>query len=293
ADNNVNSIQNSGTYTNKVKDQQTIYARVGYTNSSCYSTVSITLIVNKIPAITPVGVIRICDLNDDNVETADLTLQEAEMLSGMTATNYTVTYHITSNAAMAGTGAIGNPSNFSTSISQVVYVRVSDNATGCFAVTKIDLELVDLPTVSTPLPTYSLCDTNGNGFEVFDLASLIPDIVGTQQGLQVTFHYSNTDAEAGTPALPLQYQNGSANLQTIYVRVFHPTTECYVITTLTLEVVANPVLNIPLEPYVICSGSYGTINIFLYGKALVNATGENYTFSFYETESGAKNDINE
>src|SRR5690554_8200468 len=82
----------------------------------------------------------------------------------------------------------------------------------------------------------------------------------------MTFHYSNSDAEAGTPSLPLQYQNGSANLQTIYVRVFNPTTGCYVVTTLTLEVVANPVLNMPLDPYVICSGSYGTINIFLYGK---------------------------
>src|SRR5690554_6100901 len=293
ADNNVNAIQNTGTYTNKVKDQQTIYARVGYTNSSCYSTVAITLIVNKTPAITPVGVMRICDIGNDNVETVDLTSNESVLLTGLTATAYTVSYHITSNAAMAGTGAIGNPSNFSTSISPVVYVRVTDNVTGCFAVTKIDLELVDLPVVSNPLPKYSLCDTNGNGFEVFDLASLIPGIVGSQRGLQVTFHYSNSDAEAGTPSLPLQYQNGSANLQTIYVRVFNPTTGCYIVTTLTLEVVANPVLNMPLEPYVICSGSYGTINIFLYGKALVDATGENYTFSFYETESDAENEINQ
>src|SRR5690554_563097 len=293
ADNNDNVIQNSGTYTNKAKNQQTIYARVGYTNSSCYSTVAITLIVNIIPAITPIGIIRICDINNDNVETVDLTSSEAEMLTGLVATDYTVTYHITSNAAMAGTGVIGNPSNFSTSISQVVYVRVTDNVTGCFVVTKIELELVDLPLVTNPLPKYTLCDTNGNGFEVFDLASLIPGIIGTQRSLQVTFHYTNADAEAGTPALPLQYQNGSANLQTIYVRVFNPGTGCYTITTLTLEVLANPVLNIPSEPYVICSGSYGTINIFLYGKALVDATNENYDFHFYETESDAHNDINQ
>src|SRR5690554_773546 len=151
ADNNDNVIQNSGTYTNKAKNQQTIYARVGYTNSSCYSTVAITLIVNKIPAITPIGIIRICDINNDNVETVDLTSSEAEMLTGLVATDYTVTYHITSNAAMAGTGVIGNPSNFSTSISQVVYVRVTDNVTGCFVVTKIELELVDLPLVTNPL----------------------------------------------------------------------------------------------------------------------------------------------
>src|SRR5690606_27308097 len=154
--------------------QQTIYARVGYTNSSCYSTVAITLIVNKTPAITPVGEMRICDIGNDNVETVDLTSNESVLLTSLTATASKISYHITSNASMADTGAISNPSNLSTSISPVVYVRVTDNVTGCFAVTKIDLELVDLPVVSNPLPKYSLCDTNGNGFEVFDLASLIP-----------------------------------------------------------------------------------------------------------------------
>src|SRR5690554_7319825 len=294
-DNNVNAISNTGTYTNKVRNQQTIYARVGYTNSSCYATIPITLIVNKTPPITPIGTIFVCDINNDNVETVDLTTNESELLTGLIATNYTVTYHISSNAAMAGTGAIGNPSNFSTSTSHIVYVRVTDKITGCFAVTSIEMQLVDLPSVNTPLPTYKLCDSNGNGFETFNLGGLIPSIVGSQQGVDVSFHYTQADAEEGTPSLPLQYQNVSPNLQTIYVRVFNSSTGCFVITTLTLEVVANPELTLPMEPYVICNanGNYGTINIYLYGKALVDATGQNYAFHFYETQSDAENGLNQ
>ena len=295
ADNNVNAIFNTGTYTNKVKDQQTIYARVGYANSSCYATVPITLVVNKTPPITPIGSMFICDINNDNVETVDLTSKESQLLTGLTATNYTITYHISANAAMSGTGAIGNPSNFSTSTSNIVYVRVTDINSGCFAVTEIELVLVDLPLVTTPLPVYRLCDTNGNGFESFDLGSLIPGIVGNQQGVDVSFHYSQLDAQEGVSPLSLQYQNVSPNIQTIYVRVFNSSTGCFVVTTLTLEVIANPVLTLPMEPYVICNanGNYGTINIFLYGKALVDATGQNFTFQFYETESDARNALNQ
>ena len=293
ADANVNAIVNTGAYINKVKDQQTIYVRVGFVNSSCYNTVPLVLIVNKSPAITPIRSLKVCDTGNDGVETVNLRSNESTMLAGLNAANYTVTYHISSSAAMAGTGVIGNPTSFSTNTAKTVYARVTDNITGCFVVTKIELELVDMPVVANPLPVYALCDTNGNGFEEFDLASQKASIVGTQQGLDVTFHYTNADAQSGTNPLPNKYQNVSPNVQTIYVRVSNASTGCFVVTTLKLEVKANPVLNVPTTPYVICSNTgFGTINLYLYGKDLVDATGINYTFKFYETQSDAQNDVN-
>jgi len=293
ADANVNAIVNTGTYINKVKDQQTIYVRVGFTNSSCYNTVTLVLKVNKTPAITPIRSIKLCDINNDGVEAVNLRSKESVMLTGLNAANYTVTYHISSAAAMAGTGVIGNPTSFSTNVSKVVYARVADNTTGCFAVTRIDLELIAMPVVANPLPTYYKCDTDGNGFEIFDLASLKPSIIGAQPGLDVTFHYTNADAQTGANPLANQYQNVSANVQTIYVRVFNASSDCYVVSTLKLEVKANPVITLPSTPYVICSDSgFGTINIYLYGKALVDATGQNYSFQFFETQSDAENNIN-
>jgi len=293
ADANVNAIVNTGTYINKVKDQQTIYVRVGFTNSSCYNTITLVLKVNKTPAITPIRSIKVCDLNNDGVETVNLRSKESVMLTGLNAANYTVTYHISSAAAMGGTGVIGNPTSFSTSVSKIIYVRVTDNVTGCFVVTRIDLELVAMPLVANPLPTVYKCDKDGNGFETFDLASLKAGIIGTQQGLDVTFHYTNADAQTGASPLANQYQNVSANVQTIYVRVFNASSDCYVVSTLKLEVKANPVINVPSTPYVVCSDSgFGTINIYLYGKDLVDATGQNYTFQFFETQSDAENNIN-
>ncbi|WP_163430372.1 T9SS type B sorting domain-containing protein [Flavobacterium sp. xlx-214] len=292
ADANANAIGNTGAYINKVKDQQTIYVRVGFTNSSCYNTVPLLLKVNKTPPINPIGKIVVCDVNNDAVEVVNLTSKEAELLQGLNATNYTVTYHISISAAMSGTGAIGNPTSFSTSVSKVIYVRVVDKTTGCFAVTRVELELASMPTIANPLPTAYMCDTDGNGFEVFDLASMRASIVGIQQGLSVSFHYTNSDAQSGVSPLPNQYQNVSPNVQTIYVRVFNATTGCFVVSTLKLEVKANPVINVPTTPYVICSDSgFGRINLYLYGKDLVDATGHNYGFQFFETQSDAENNV--
>src|SRR5690606_7559987 len=142
---NVNAIFNTGSYINKVKDQQTIYVRVGLTDASCYNTVTLQLIVNKMPNITPIGFLYVCDINNDFVEVVNLKSKEAEIMAGLNAANYTVTYHTSSQGANSGTGVIANPTSFSTNVSKVVYVRVVDNVTGCFATIKIDLVLVSLP----------------------------------------------------------------------------------------------------------------------------------------------------
>src|SRR5690606_4867478 len=173
-----------------------------------------------------------------------------------------------------------------------IFVRITNDATGCYTVTVVSLVLDPMPFVANPLPTFSKCDVNGDGFEVFELGTLIPGIIGVQQGLDVTFHYTSADAHSGAPALPLNYQNVTPNVQTIHVRVTNATTGCYVVSTMDLRVQANPVLNIPDEPYVICSSSgFGTINLTLYGQELINATGNLLLFDFYETESNALNDV--
>lgn len=289
---NVNRIFNTGTYVNKVKDQQTIYVRVGFTNSTCYNTVTLQLIVNKTPAITPIGFIEVCDINNDFVEVVNLRSKESVLLTGLNAANFTVTYHTNAQNALSGTGVIANPTAFSTSVASEVWVRVVDNTTGCFATSRIELKLVEMPVVANPLPTYSICDDNANGFEVFDLANRKPGIVGSQQGVDVTFHYTNADAQAGVNPLPNQYQNVSPNVQTIYVRLTNSSTSCFVVTTMKLEVLAAPVVNVPTTPFVICSDSgFGTINLYLYGKDLLDAMGANYSFKFYETQANAIDDV--
>ena len=290
AQNNFNRILDINQYNNIVVNEQTIYIRVGYNNSSCYSIEELQLIVNGAPVITPISNIRLCDIGNNNVELFNLRVVEPLLMADLTG--YTVTYHTTQANAINGSPSIGNPGSFSNSVSNTVFIRVTNNATGCYVVTVVSLVLDPVPFVANPLPTLYKCDVNGDGFETFDLASQIPSIVGNQQGLSVTFHYTNANAQSGTSPLSLNYQNVSPNVQTIYVRVYNPSTGCYVVSTMDLRVKANPVLNIPAEPYVICSSSgFGTINLTNYGQALINQTGQLLQFNFYETESNALNEL--
>ena len=78
---------------------------------------------------------------------------------------------------------------------------------------------------------------------------------------------------------PTTIKNVSPNVQTIYVRVFNASTGCFVISTMKLEVIAAPVVNVPSNFYIICSDSgYGQINLYLYGKDLLDSTGLNLGF---------------
>src|SRR5690606_36523221 len=132
-------------------------------------------------------------------------------------------------------------------------------------------------------------DEENDGFMVFDLTSRISEITNGEEGLIVTFHYTSSDAASGSNALPGEYQNVVANVQTIHVRVENADTGCYTLTTMNLVVNAGPVVNVPDEPYIECSsnqsGSGHHIDLTLYGAMLTNGT--SYIVQYYETEADA------
>lgn len=57
---------------------------------------------------------------------------------------------------------------------KTIYVRVENEATGCYQIVDFDLVIPEGPPIATEI-NYELCDLDGNGTELFDLAS--------QQGL--------------------------------------------------------------------------------------------------------------
>src|SRR5690606_5833072 len=161
---------------------------------------------------------------------------------------YTVTYHTSLVNAQAGTPLIAGVLNY-TSSSTTIWVRVENNATGCFDVVELQLIVNPLPVVPVPVPAYTLCDVDqpGNQIEVFDLHSQLGNIIGSQSGLLVTFHESDLEAQQGINDLPQFYTIGSASpAQTLHVRVEDATTGCFVVTTMDIRVEPLPVLIPPL-----------------------------------------------
>lgn len=293
ATNNVNRILNLDAYNNIVANVQTIYVRVGYINSTCASIVPLKLIVKPTPEINEPTPLHVCGASVNGIANFDLTLKNSEILGDLNPFDYLITYHITGLEAEAGTNQITNPTNYSNLTSSVVFVRVQDKTTGCYKVVKLSLIIDQIPSVIKPIPTYQLCDDNFDGFQVFDLASKVPSIVGNQTGLEVTFYYTNADANSKINPLVSPYQNVVQNVQTIYVRVENVNSGCYAISTMDIRVNPMPVLNTASMPFEVCSNTdtnFGTVDLTSFNNQLLNG-GPNYDLKYFETEANANNNL--
>ncbi|UPQ78562.1 T9SS type B sorting domain-containing protein [Flavobacterium azooxidireducens] len=267
---------------------QTIYVRVINTGATdCPSITTFNLIVNPFPVInTTPDDYALCDDDTDGVQVFDLSSRLTNILGGLDPSLHTVTFHPSQAEAIVGTPQL--PPSYSSS-TQTIWVRVTINATGCYDVAPLELVVNPLPIANLPTPL-TLCDDNnpGDEEEEFDLTQAIAEIVGTQQGLVVTFHFTLLQAQQGTNALPTLYTNTS-NVQTIHVRVLNPVTGCYSTTTLDLRVEPLPILLIPINPITLCDDNNDGLATFDLGALipdLLNGATD-ITVTFHETEQEA------
>ncbi|MBC8882647.1 hypothetical protein H9X57_02300 [Flavobacterium piscinae] len=281
-------IPNSANYLSINPWLQTIYVRVINTGATdCPSITTFDLIVNPFPVInTTPDDYELCDDDTDGIQVFDLASRLSNILDGLDPSLHTVTFHSNEAEAIIGTPQL---STLYSSSTQAVWVRVVINATGCFDVAPLELVVNPLPIANLPTPL-SLCDDNnpGDEQEEFDLTQSIGEIVGTQEGLEVTFHFTLLQAQQGTNALPTLYTNVT-NVQTLHVRVLNPVTGCYSTTTLDLRVEPLPTLLIPINPITLCDDNNDGLATFDLGALipdLLNGASD-ITVSFHETEQEA------
>lgn len=210
----------SNIYTIGAAYSQTIYARIESTVTTNFDISSFELIVEPLPATIPPNPIVLIDTDGDGYELFDLTIRETAIVNP--SPDIVISYFETLPDAEAGVNAIASPftyQNIQTPV-QTVYVRVEDLNTGCYAIEPMDLIIDTIPSVPTTLQNnFVVYDADGDGVAIFDLTLLIPEITGTQSGLEVTFYETETDAQNKTNAVntPEAYEN-ITNPQTMYAR---------------------------------------------------------------------------
>ena len=282
-------------YTNIVQCLQTIYVRVAYDATGCTNFTQLQLIVNPTPVANEnTTALEVCDDNADGLACFDLNVATSDVLNGLDASEYTVTYYVLEANAQAGTNAITNLTCFTntTANQQTIWVRVENNETACFDVVSLDLIVNPLPLVAFPIASYTLCDTTSPGDQVeeFDLDSQIPLIVNNQTGMQVTFHFSATDAEQGINPLASPYTN-LATAQTLHVRVENIDTGCFVTSTMDIRVEPLPAPVPPLanDPLLnVCDTNGDGIAEFDLNALIADMQqGGNFSVAFYSTEQDA------
>lgn len=206
-------------------------------------TYSETVCVNVAAEITSLqpDPIIVCQTTGSAI--VDLTSRNVQILNGLSASNYSITYYNSQLDADSQTGVIQNPTSFPVTTATALFARIDDNSSACYAVEEIDIEYS--VAMYNSVNDIELCDDlNANGIEVFDLTGQIAGILGMQDPADYEVRFFETQQAAndnmGAIATPAAYTN-TVNPQTIYVRVSNVADQdCFATGTFQVRVLALP-----------------------------------------------------
>ncbi|MCO6148914.1 hypothetical protein NHE85_12545, partial [Flavobacterium sp. NRK1] len=245
----------------------------------CAQIVELPLIVNPLPPVADLEPFAHCEQNTDGAY--DFNIQEYvnNALGGNEADEYDVDFF--EDAALT-TPAVPVTAYPVTGGSGTVYVRVTNNDTGCMIVKELSL-LVEEGAIANPITTvFDECDYDGANdgiISTWDLTVVEGEVLGTQDpaGYEVTYYTSLEDAESYENAIatPEAYTNTIADDQTIWVRVTNTATlsKCHDITTFTLHVerLAEPVITGENGSNTVCVDVDGTTDGLLLDSGVAPA----------------------
>ncbi|WP_418514181.1 T9SS type B sorting domain-containing protein [Corallibacter sp.] len=274
---------------------QTVYVRVE-TNLGCVDFTTLNLQVIDAPIANTPAILLSCDPSNQGIGTFNLTDAESEILAGNTQA-VTVTYYSLQTEAIAGTPQITDPTLFTNNqaYNQTVYARVDSDATDCFSIAPIVLEVFDTPTVAAVQPLEVCDDFNNDGFAEFNLDSQTPLLLNGNTNITISYHASYTDAEDNLSQLTSPYTNTDNEQQTIYVRAENDLNpDCFSISTFDIVVIPAPTIINPTALQVCDDGtSDGITSIDLTLKdEEITGGNPNYSVSYHISQDDANDNIN-
>lgn len=227
------SAGNSGTYTVKID--------IPLGNSSCVIEDSVNVILSSTQTASPISDFTICDdASGDGLEIFDLTTKKDEILNAVPNANYNISYHYTSDDALTNNNSILDPITNSSN-PQPIFVRIEDTVNGCMAYSTFALVVDTLPQVTSPTDLIVCDDAAQNGLTTIDLNVKNNEITNGHPDLIVTYHHSQSEAEAGVNAITSPYQNTSRR-EHLIVRVENAQKGCASITQLNIAVLDSPLI---------------------------------------------------
>ncbi len=232
AETNANAI--TGTIQN-TSSPQPIFVRIEDTVNGCLAFSTFNIVVNEKPNyVEPDPIVACQDPTLEGYTRVDLNVANDQIINGNTA--LFVTYHYSQPEADLGINPIFSP-YYNFNASETLFVRIYDPNTGCFSTTTISVEFQNSPEINQENQWINACEQDVDGFEDFDLTSVIDNVLQGLTGLTVSFHESLFDAQNNLNPIadPENYQNTVPNFQVIYIRVQDETTGCYAITALELH----------------------------------------------------------
>ncbi|MEJ2113388.1 MAG: choice-of-anchor L domain-containing protein, partial [Flavobacteriaceae bacterium] len=211
-------------------------------NTTCIFDDEVTITINSEQSTSPIPNYELCDANNDGVEQFDLSTKDSDVLASVPSGSYAFSYHYSDSDARNNVnsiiGSILNSSN-----PQSIFVRIEDTNTGCLTYGTFDLELNTLPNITTPTTLVTCEDEIADGYTGFDLTTKDSEITSGQSNLNVTYHFTQADADNGVNSILSPYYNTNTPNDQLFVRVTDTQTGCVSTTTLDLTILDSPIIN--------------------------------------------------
>ncbi|WP_235922083.1 T9SS type B sorting domain-containing protein [Flavobacterium phycosphaerae] len=247
-----NPISNLTNFINQTIDTQTIWIRVETTATGCSDIVTLQLIVDPLPtAMQPAYLpYSLCDDSLPNAyEVFDLGSKITDILMGQTGV--TVTFYYSQTDAVTAVNPLPLLYTNAVPAVQTLWIRLENDDTGCFVLSTIDIRVEPIPSPIPPVEPFTICDTNQDGVDGFNLNTLTADIL---QGADytITYHETITDAELGNNPLASPYFNLYPFIQFIYASAVDNVNGCRSVIPIELHVEPQPKMPITIAPLVQC-----------------------------------------
>lgn len=180
-----------------------------------------------------------CDLEQDGFTTFNLFDADQTVTLGNPSLSI-IGFYNSLLEAQQQIDPILTPNSFENTVTnQTVYALVSNNQSGCTAISQVTLQISN-----NNLPTYSLeaCDDGIiDGFTTFNLSQVTSQIIPlAPAGASVAYYLNEEDAFAEINALLINFENTIQHTQTIFAQITTNGSDCYSITQVNLSVLYTP-----------------------------------------------------
>ena len=286
ADNHVNTLPSN--YRNTTPGKETIFIRLeNNLNQNCYSIKSFNIIINTLPEAFDSTLIQ-CD--DDGYPEGFTTFNLNQAKNSITggASNRNLEYYYSISDAENGLNKIDGNSFRNVTNPQLLYVKVSNDLTGCYSVARLTLEA---STTSANDAQLNQCDDDGteDGYYTFTLSDANTDVLSMlPTNLELFYYETYEDALLETNPLPNTFTNTVPYSQSIYARVEN-SNACYGISKVELIVFKMP--NVEIESESIYCLNYFPQTITIDGGIIGDAP-SNYTYTWSTGESTSEIRVN-
>jgi gliding motility-associated-like protein len=204
----------------------------------------IQVTLNSEPLVDAIPDYNLCDdLSGDGIELFDVLSKESEILGILPTGNYNLNFYRTETEARNALNPIVSPISNSSN-PQPIFVSVENIDTGCFSYPSFNLIVNPLPNITIPT-NFTICDNDATPNGITDINFNLKDdeITSGQANLLVTYHFTQADADTGNSPIISPYVNSSSPYaQSFFVRIVDSNTNCFITTTLDVDIINSPIV---------------------------------------------------